>query len=122
MESSGLLDHLRVDHLDVLSDAITIAPESPSIRPEDPVGLEVGDLGATAATNRAVQVITQDLDAARDTFRAVGAQTPERRPPEHDLLGAPGQPLDHIGALRESAVDHDLGAAGDRVDGGGDAG
>src|SRR6266849_10819232 len=27
MESSGLLDHLLVDHLDVLSDAVTIPPE-----------------------------------------------------------------------------------------------
>src|SRR5258706_16159072 len=88
--------------------ALASAPAKPwrcaiaLIRPEDQIGLEVGDLGATAETHRDVQLITQDLEDARDAFRAVGAETPQRRPPEHDHLGAPGQPLDHVGALRES--------------------
>ena len=56
-----------------------LRPSTPSIRPEDQVGLEVGDLGATAETHRDVELVAQDLEDARDSFRAVGAETPERR-------------------------------------------
>src|SRR5439155_12939453 len=88
------------------------------IRPEDQVGLEVGDFGATAETHRDVQLIAQNLEDARDALGAVGGEAPERGPAEQDDLGPARQALDHVGALREAAVDDDLGAAGDRVDDG----
>src|SRR5882672_3539645 len=98
--------------------SIDLASERPSIRPEDQVGLEVGDFGATAETHRDVHLILQDLEDPGDTLGAVGTEAPERRATQLDDLGPAGQALDHVGALRESAVDHDLGAAGDRVDDG----
>src|SRR5262249_10491816 len=102
--------------------ALASAPVEPRrcstslIRPEDQVGLEVGDLGTATESHRDVQLIAQDLEDTRDALGAIGAETPEGRAPEHDHLRAAGQALDDVGALREPAVDHDLGTARDRID------
>src|SRR5207245_2206407 len=90
--------------------ALASAPAKPwrcsitLIRPEDQVGLEVGDFGAAAEAHRDVHLIAQDLEDPSDTLGAVGAETPERRAAQHDDPGAAGPALDHVGALRDSAA------------------